>query len=104
MLTSVPEYLPYKTTSPVLTVIGSSFFPFPTAITLPLCGFSLAVSGIIIPPAVFSSAAAGSIITLSANGLIFNDIILYFLVNTNFYRLGYCHIVCHSILRYLYMT
>jgi hypothetical protein len=42
------------------TVIGSSFLPVPTAITFPRCGFSFAVSGMIIPPAVFSSAAAAS--------------------------------------------
>tara|TARA_B100002052_G_scaffold105385_1_gene97131 strand:- start:146 stop:283 length:138 start_codon:yes stop_codon:yes gene_type:complete len=38
---------------------------------LPFCGFSLAVSGIIIPEAVFSSAASGSTRTLSAKGLKF---------------------------------
>jgi tetratricopeptide (TPR) repeat protein len=37
-------------------VIGSSFLPGPTATTVPRCSFSFAVSGIIIPPAVFSSA------------------------------------------------
>ena len=31
--------------------------PEPTAITSPSCGFSLAVSGMMIPPAVFSSAS-----------------------------------------------
>src|SRR5690606_41916746 len=35
---------------------------------LPIC-FSLAVSGIMIPPAVFSSAAAGFTITLSCKGV-----------------------------------
>ena len=34
-------------------------------------GFSFAESGIMIPPSVFSSAAAGLISTLSANGLMF---------------------------------
>ena len=58
-LISVPAYLPYKTVSPAFTVTGSSFLPGPAAITVPRCGFSFAVSGIIIPPAVFSSAAAG---------------------------------------------
>ena len=38
-------------------------------------GFSFAVSGIMIPPAVFSSAGAGSIITLSASGFTFIDIV-----------------------------
>jgi len=39
------------------------------AITTPFCGFSFAVSGIIIPPADFSSAAAASTITLFLNQL-----------------------------------
>jgi hypothetical protein len=39
-----------------------SFLPFPTATTVPFCGFSLAVSGIIIPDAVVVSAkGAGSL-------------------------------------------
>ena len=48
-----------------------SFVPFPIAIILPFCGFSFAVSGMIIPDAVFSSAVAGSTRTLSAKGLKF---------------------------------
>src|SRR5579875_4085875 len=68
---SVPAYLPYNTVSPSFTVTGSSFLPGPAAITTPLWGFSLAVSGIIIPPAVFSSAAAGFTITLSCRGVTF---------------------------------
>jgi len=55
--------LPYKTLSPTFTVTGSSFLPVPAASTTPRCGFSFAVSGMMIPPAVFSSAAAGLIIT-----------------------------------------
>jgi hypothetical protein len=35
-------------------------------------GFSLAVSGMMIPPAVFSSAAAGFTITLSCKGTMLN--------------------------------
>ena len=50
---SVPEYLPYNTESPTLTVTGASSFPGPTATTLPCCGFSFAVSGMMIPEAVF---------------------------------------------------
>jgi len=46
--------------------------PAPTATTLPFCGFSLAVSGIMIPDAVLVSASRGSTKTLSARGLIFN--------------------------------
>ena len=66
---SLPEYLPYMTLSPSLTVIGSSFLPAPTATTTPCCGFSLAESGIMIPDAVFVYASRGSTNTLSANGL-----------------------------------
>jgi hypothetical protein len=62
---SVPAYLPYSTVSPDFTVTGSSFFPGPAAMIVPRCGFSFAVSGMIMPPAVFSSAAAGFTITLS---------------------------------------
>jgi len=69
---SVPEYLPYNTVSPTLTVTGSSFLPGPAATTVPRCGFSFAVSGMIIPPAVFSSAGAGFTITLSERGVTFN--------------------------------
>ena len=46
-----------------------SFVPLPTATISPFKGFSFAESGIIIPPNVFSSAAAGLISTRSANGL-----------------------------------
>ena len=42
-----------------------------TATTLPSCGFSCAVSGIIIPPAVFSLLSKTSINTLSCKGLNF---------------------------------
>jgi len=65
--------------SPTFTVIGSSFLPFPTATTVPFCGFSFAVSGMIIPDAVCVSAAAGYTITLSERGLMFNAIIKLFL-------------------------
>ena len=37
-VTSVPAYLPYRTSSPTLTSIGSSFLPGPTATTVPCCG------------------------------------------------------------------
>jgi len=63
--------------SPTCTVVGSSFLPGPTATTVPSCGFSFAVSGIIIPEAVLVYAAIGSIKTLSANGLKFTDIIYF---------------------------
>jgi hypothetical protein len=45
--------------SPFFTVILLPSFPGPTATTSPLCGFSLAVSGMMMPPVVFSSAGAG---------------------------------------------
>src|SRR4030065_1548161 len=50
---------------------SSSSLPGPTATTLPICGFSLAVSGRIIPPAVFSSASDCLITILSSRGLRF---------------------------------
>jgi hypothetical protein len=43
----------------------------PTAITLPSCGFSLAVSGMMMPPAVFCSSSTLRTSTLSFIGLIF---------------------------------
>ena len=49
------------------------------ATTSPCNGFSFAVSGIIIPPIVFSSAGAGRIRTLSANGLMFIIFLFYML-------------------------
>src|SRR5208337_1928314 len=60
ILTSVPDHLPNSTRSPALTSSGTSLppssrAPGPTAMTSPSCGFSLAVSGIMIPPFVFSS-------------------------------------------------
>jgi hypothetical protein len=58
--------------SPTLTVTGSSFLPVPAARTTPRCGFSFAVSGMMIPPAYFSSAAAGITMTLSCKGVMFN--------------------------------
>ena len=62
-LTSVPDHFPNKILSPGFTFIALSFpssvtSPGPTATTSPSLGFSLAVSGIIIPPAVFSSLSS----------------------------------------------
>ena len=74
----VGEHMRNLETSVDMLVNGSSFFPFPAAIIFPFLGFSFAVSGIIIPPAVVSSAAAGSTITRSARGFTFNDICLFF--------------------------
>jgi hypothetical protein len=77
---SVPEYFPYNTVSPIFTVTGSSFFPGPAATTVPRCGFSFAVSGIMIPPAVFSSAGAGFTITLSCSGVTLNFLAIVVLI------------------------
>ena len=62
ILTSVPDHLPNSTRSPTLMSIGmslpaSSRPPGPTATTSPWDGFSWAVSGMMMPPADFSSAS-----------------------------------------------
>ena len=62
ILTSVPDHLPNSTRLPTLMSIGmslpaSSRPPGPTAMTSPWEGFSLAVSGMMMPPLVFSSSA-----------------------------------------------
>jgi len=61
---SVPPYLLNSTWSPTATARGarspdSSSRPGPTAVTLPRWGFSLAVSGRTMPPAVVVSASTG---------------------------------------------
>jgi hypothetical protein len=60
--TSVPDHLPNSTRWPTLTSIEmslppSSRPPGPTAMTSPSWGFSFAVSGMMMPPLVFSSAS-----------------------------------------------
>src|SRR5262249_13848830 len=65
------------TSSPTATARGlrlpsSRSLPGPTASTRPRCGFSRAVSGSRMPPAVFSSASRGSTTTRSSNGRIFS--------------------------------
>ena len=62
ILTSVPDHLPNRIRSPALTSSGmslplSSRPPGPTAMTSPSWGFSFAVSGMMMPPAVFASAS-----------------------------------------------
>src|SRR4029077_20161340 len=62
IFTSVPDHLPNNTVSPTFRSIGislplSSRPPGPTAMISPCEGFSLAVSGMMMPPAVFSSAS-----------------------------------------------
>ena len=73
ILTSVPLHLPNSTRSPGLRPVAISSprslrAPGPTAITSPCCGFSLAVSGMMMPPAVFSSASTRRTSTRSWSG------------------------------------
>src|SRR5690242_14095946 len=73
---SVPDHLPNNTRSPALRSMGmslpaSSRAPGPTATTSPSCGFSWAVSGIIMPPFVFSSPSRRRMTTRSCSGLNF---------------------------------
>src|SRR5882724_13438934 len=75
-LTSVPEYLPNRMRSPALTsslrtVPSSWTLPLPTAMTSPSTGFSLAESGMMIPPLVFSSSLTRLTIKRSCSGRIF---------------------------------
>src|SRR5205823_4226239 len=72
-LTSVPDHLPNSTRSPLLTSSGwilpsSPRAPGPTATTSPSIGFSFAVSGMMMPPVVFSSASTRRMTTRSCNG------------------------------------
>src|SRR5207244_4378605 len=76
ILISVPAYFENSTRSPGLmsrarTFPSSRIFPFPTAMTSPSMGFSLAVSGMMIPPFVFSSSCTRLTITRSCKGRIF---------------------------------
>ena len=75
ILTSVPDHLPNRMRLPTLTSMGmslplSSRPPGPTAMTLPCCGFSWAVSAMMMPPAVFASASIRSMTTRSAVGIL----------------------------------
>ena len=72
-MTSVPDHLPNKILSPfftsrAVTFPSSAFDPLPTATTLPSEGFSLAVSGMIMPPGDFSSSSIHLTKTRSCNG------------------------------------
>src|SRR5437868_4629047 len=76
ILISVPAYLENSTRSPGLmsrarTFPSSRILPFPTAMTSPSMGFSLAVSGMMMPPFVFSSSCTRLTITRSCRGRIF---------------------------------
>ena len=77
-LISCPEYLPNRMRSPALTSSGtrlpSSFdLPLPAAMTLPCCGFSLAESGMMIPPTFCSPSSRRWTMMRSCSGLTFMD-------------------------------
>src|ERR1017187_4343663 len=62
ILISVPEYLPKRTLSPALTSSGKTLpssldLPLPTEMTWPSWGFSLALSGMMIPPRIVSPSS-----------------------------------------------
>src|SRR6266850_171569 len=72
-LTSLPDHLPNSTRSPTLRSIGmslpaSSRPPGPTERISPCEGFSLALSGMMMPPAVLSSASMRLTTTRSWSG------------------------------------
>src|SRR5437016_2669059 len=76
ILTSEPEYLLNRILSPAFTSSGiflpsSPTFPVPAAIALPSCGFSLAVSGMMIPPRRTSCSSSRSTRMRSCSGRIF---------------------------------
>src|SRR5271157_3707425 len=73
-LISVPPYLLTSTRSPFLTSNGtffplSSVLPVPRAMTMPSVGFSLAESGMMMPPFLTSFSSAGSTRIRSPRGL-----------------------------------
>src|SRR6185436_18482394 len=77
--TSVPMYLPMRTRSPAATsramrLPSSSRRPAPTAMTVPSSGFSLAVSGMMMPPFAFCSGSMRLTRTRSFSGLILDFI------------------------------
>src|ERR1039458_8154185 len=81
-LISVPEYLPKRMVSPALTSSGntlpSSFdLPLPTAITSPCCGFSLAESGMMMPPRMLSPSSMRRTRMRSCRGVNFVVAIAY---------------------------
>src|SRR5438132_12556447 len=83
ILISVPPYLEISTLSPFFTVKStflplSSILPVPKATTFPSCGFSLAVSGIMIPPFFTSCSSSGCTSTRSPSGLTLTAAIGFF--------------------------
>src|ERR1017187_7811895 len=80
-LTSVPPYLLTRTRSPTFTSKGwilpsSSFLPVPSAMTSASCGFSLALSGMMMPPRTCSLSSRCLTRTRSPMGLILTLAIL----------------------------
>src|SRR5436309_15908609 len=91
-LISVPPYLLTRTRSPFLTSKGtflplSSVLPVPRATMMPSVGFSLALSGMMMPPFLTSFSSAGSTRTRSPRGLtliaIYVLFVLFDLVSVN---------------------
>src|SRR6266496_486356 len=81
-LISVPPYLLTRTRSPFLTSNGIFFpsslvLPVPRAMTMPSWGFSLAVSGMMMPPFLVSFSSAGSTRRRSPRGLMFSAIVWF---------------------------
>src|ERR1043166_928893 len=84
-LISVPPYLLTSTRSPFLTSKAtflplSSVLPVPSATMMPSVGFSLALSGMIMPPFLTSFSSAGSTRTRSPRGLTLIAIMFYWFV------------------------
>src|SRR5438552_14788724 len=89
-LISVPPYLLTRTRSPFLTSNGtflpsSSVLPVPRATIIPSVGFSLAESGIMIPPFLVSFSSAGSTRTRSPRGFRFKAIVFVMCVGVDGY-------------------
>src|SRR4029079_12988212 len=81
---SVPDHLPNSTLSPDFTPMGRSLpssplAPGPAATTWPVCGFSAAVSGIMMPPLVLSSSSSRLTTTRSWSGRNFMVLLLQYL-------------------------
>src|ERR1035437_4425617 len=82
ILISVPPYLLTSTRSPFLTSNGIFFpsslvLPVPRAMMMPSCGFSLAVSGMMMPPFLVSFSSTGSTRMRSPIGLMFSAIVCF---------------------------
>src|SRR5258706_4818029 len=79
MVISLPVYLPNRIRSPTETSRGTllpfSNLPAPAAITSPSCGFSLAVSGMMMPPFAVSFSSSLRTSTRSCNGVTFTVIL-----------------------------